>query len=132
MRIIKLYIITGIVFMSLDAIWLGWLAKPLYESALKDKLRTPPNWYAATAFYLIFIAGLLYFSILPSAESGKLTTALVNGSLIGLLTYSTYGLTNLSTLQGWPLKMTLIDICWGIFICTATSITSSLLASIMN
>ncbi len=132
MRIVKLYLIAASTFIILDALWLGWIAKSMYQISIGDKMKSPPNWLAALAFYIIFIAGLLYFSVYPSIESGNLMKALINGSLIGLLTYSTYGLTNLATLKGWPLKMTLIDILWGAFICSATSLITTYFASYMK
>ena len=35
------------------------------------------------------------------------------GALFGLVAYATYDLTNLATLRGWSLPVTLVDIAWG-------------------
>ena len=35
------------------------------------------------------------------------------GALLGVVTYGMYDLTNLSTLRGWSLKLTFIDIAWA-------------------
>jgi uncharacterized membrane protein len=64
-------------------------------------------------FYLIFLAGLVYFALMPSLESGSFGTALMLGALFGFFTYATYDLTNYATLRDWPLTVTLVDIVWG-------------------
>ncbi|MDD4211451.1 MAG: DUF2177 family protein, partial [Clostridia bacterium] len=35
--------------------------------------------------------------------------------------YATYDLTNLATINKWPLKITIIDLAWGSFVCSATA-----------
>ena len=48
-------------------------------------------------------------------------TALVNGALIGLLAYGTYDMTNLATLKGWSLQVSLVDMAWGAFLSATAS-----------
>ena len=38
------------------------------------------------------------------------------GALFGLFTYGTYDLTNMATLQNWPLAITIVDMLWGTFL----------------
>ena len=71
------------------------------------------NWPAAMTFYLLFIAGILIFAILPAVEKDSLNHALLYGVLFGFFTYATYDLTNLATLKDWPIKVVIIDIIWG-------------------
>lgn len=35
------------------------------------------------------------------------------GGIFGLITYSTYDMTNLATLKDWPVFISVIDIMWG-------------------
>ena len=44
---------------------------------------------------------------------GSWKYALLTGLFFGLVSYSSYDLTNLATLEGWPLKVTVIDLIWG-------------------
>lgn len=37
------------------------------------------------------------------------------------MTYATYELTNLATLQGWPLGIVFIDIAWGVVLTGAVA-----------
>lgn len=110
---VKTYIVTFLVFFIIDLIWLGLIAKNLYKNQIGHLMSDQPNWIAAIVFYLIFIFGLIYFVIAPALDSGEWTKALFNGLIFGFITYSTYDLTNLATLQNWPIKITIIDLIWG-------------------
>ncbi len=114
LHLIKLYLITVPVFFALDLLWLGVLARNFYRSNLGHLLSPTVNWPAALVFYLLFIAGILYFAVVPALDEGALGRAVRNGLLFGFFTYMTYELTNLATLPSWPIKVVLVDIAWGI------------------
>lgn len=40
------------------------------------------------------------------------------GALFGFFTYATYDLTNLATLRDWPVLVAVVDIAWGMVLCT--------------
>ena len=107
------FIITFIVFMGIDLIWLGLIAKNLYSKHIGYIMRTPPNWVAAILFYVLFIVGLMFFALYPALEKGQVWYALFYGAFFGFICYATYDLTNLATLKGWPITITLIDLIWG-------------------
>ncbi len=67
----------------------------------------------AVLFYLLYIAGILYFAVLPAMGDGRWQTALLQGAVLGFLCYATYDLTNLATLKSWSVKVTVLDIIWG-------------------
>jgi uncharacterized membrane protein len=112
----KPYFICLIIFSVIDGVWLGLIAKNLYAEHLGFLMKTPPNWIAAVVFYLLFIAGLVYFAILPSQSYKNLFQVFGVGAFFGLVTYATYDLTNLATLKDWPIQITVIDLIWGAFI----------------
>ncbi|MGB4659404.1 MAG: DUF2177 family protein [Mobilitalea sp.] len=113
MGIIKTYLIALAVFFLIDIVWLVVVARKLYQKELGYIMSEKPNWIVAALFYLIFIAGLVFFVINPALEKNSWTYALFVGMLFGLITYSTYDLTNLATLKDWPIKITIIDLIWG-------------------
>lgn len=76
-------------------------------------MRPEVNWIAAIIFYLLFNIGMIYFVINPALQAKKWRKALFTGLFFGLITYSTYDLTNLATLTNWPILITIVDITWG-------------------
>lgn len=127
MTFLKLYVVSFVVFFAIDLIWLGIIAKNLYQKQVGHLLKTDVNWVAAIVFYLLFIAGLVYFVLLPNAGDGNVLKVLLTGAIFGFITYATYDLTNLATLKDWPLKITIIDLAWGTFLGASTSTIAYLL-----
>ena len=117
----KLYGIAFILFLVIDLIWLGLIAKNLYQNQIGTLLKTNTNWTAAIIFYLLFIGGLVFFAIQPSITSATLWKAMLYGALFGFMTYATYDLTNLATLEGWSIQITIIDLIWGSFLGASVS-----------
>lgn len=113
------FILTGIIFASIDAVWLK-VMRGMYEREFGGLLRKPPNVKAAIVFYILYILGVILFVVLPTLATRMVWQAGVMGALFGLVAYATYDLTNLATLKGWSIKITVIDMIWGAFL-TATS-----------
>ncbi len=123
MVFLKLYLVTLPIFLIIDFIWLGLVANGFYKNQIGFLMKTNINWAAAVIFYFLFIAGLIVFVIAPSLVKNSWVHALFLGAFFGLVAYATYDLTNFSTLKGWPIAVTLIDLAWGTFV---TSLVSSL------
>jgi uncharacterized membrane protein len=125
---IKAYLGALAAFCLMDALWLGVFATDFYFGALGGLLREDPNWPAAAIFYLGYVAGVVYFAVLPTAPGAGWKAAARRGALLGLLAYATYDMTNLATLVGWSLEVSLVDMAWGMVI-TGTAATAGFLAS---
>lgn len=121
------YISTAIVFFALDYLWLTRIAIGFYREQIGSLMLASPNFAAAGVFYLFYVVGVVYFAVMPAVSAGSLVTALINGALLGLLAYGTYDMTNLATLKGWSLQMSLVDMAWGAFL-TATAAAAGYLA----
>lgn len=118
---IVMFLITFVVFMVIDLIWLGFIAKNIYRKYLGHLMKKNVNWIAAIIFYCIFIVGLIFFVIDPAVHKESVRYALLAGGGFGLITYATYDLTNLATLEEWPLMVTMIDLIWGTVLSGATA-----------
>ena len=125
---VKLYGLTVPIFFVIDIIWLGVVAKGFYQKNLKYILSPNVNWTAAIIFYLIYIAGILIFAVLPALAKDSLRHAAVWGALFGFFTYATYDLTNLALLKDWPIVIVIVDILWGVVLCSAVATLSFYLA----
>ena len=121
MQFLKVYALTLVIFFLVDIVWLGVISKKLYKEYLGHLMAPNVNWAAALVFYFLFIAGLVFFVIMPAIEKGDLMYAITLGAFFGLITYGTYDLTNLATLKDWPLNITIIDLIWRTFLNAATS-----------
>lgn len=117
------YLLTFIVFLMIDMLWLGVIAKNIYRKYLGNLLADRVNWTAAFIFYFIYVVGISIFAIYPSVNEGSVYNAILMGALFGFFTYATYDLTNLATLKGWPLPIVIIDIIWGSVLSAAVSIS---------
>jgi uncharacterized membrane protein len=67
----KLYVLTVPVFFVIDIVWLGVIARGFYRRQLGFILSPDVNWVAAVTFYLIYIAGIIFFAVRPSLASGR-------------------------------------------------------------
>ncbi len=126
---LKIYLTALILFLIIDALWLGVVAKKLYQDKIGFLMKINVNWVATIVFYLLFVIGIIVFVINPALDSGQWTQALLLGAFFGFITYATYDLTNLATLQGWSTIVTIIDILWGTFVVAAVSITTYFIAT---
>lgn len=118
---LRLYLSTLAAFLLLDMLWLGVLARAFYQRHLGYLLASQPLWLAAILFYMLFVAGLIHFVILPGRSVGSLRYTLVRAAFFGLITYATYDLTNLATIRDWPLILTLVDLLWGMVLSSLVS-----------
>jgi uncharacterized membrane protein len=119
-----LYLATIPVFFIIDMLWLGLVAKDFYRKQLGYLMRAETNWLAALVFYLIFIAGLLLFGVLPAIEKGTLTHALIYGGLFGFFCYATFDLTSYALIRDFPLKVVVVDMLWGTALSAAVAAAS--------
>jgi uncharacterized membrane protein len=115
------YASTALTFMVLDAIWLSTMGALLYRPILGPILAENVRIAPAIIFYVLFVAGIIFFGVLPALGAGRWTIALLNGAIFGFLAYATYDLTNHATLSVWDLRITLADIAWGAFASGAAS-----------
>ena len=97
----------------LDALWIGWLARSVYQQGLGHLMAQQVQPAAAVAFYLVYGVGLMVFVVAPEGASTTWNRTLRRGALFGFVAYAVYDLTNLATLRDWPLNVALMDMAWG-------------------
>ena len=113
MKILQTYGVSLLAFLALDALWLGLVARGFYRDQLGPLLTPDVRWGAAMLFYLIFVAGVLVFAVLPAVERGSVGRAILLGGFFGVVTYAAYDLTNLATLRDFPPVVAAVDMVWG-------------------
>lgn len=111
---LRVFLSSLVFYLAVDFLWLGLIARKFYEKELGAFSRTL-NLPAAIVVYLGVVLGILLF-VYPKTH-GIVSQGFLWGALFGAIVYGVYDLTNLATLSGWSLKMTVVDMLWGIFIC---------------
>jgi uncharacterized membrane protein len=126
---LKLFSIALPVFFAIDMLWLGLIAKDFYAKQIGGLMKPNINWTAAIIFYLIFIAGLVVFVIMPAVVKNSWSHAVLMGALFGFVCYATYDLTNLAVAKDWPIFVTIIDLIWGAVLAASVSVITYLIAT---
>lgn len=124
-RFLLFYAATALVLFPLDALWLGYVARGFYVSRLGDLMLDQPRFGVAALFYLFYVAGVVWFAILPNLGTGGLMAAALSGAALGFIAYGTYDATNLATLRGYSVSLALVDLVWGMVL-TATAAAGGL------
>ena len=120
-RFLLLYAATALVLFPLDALWLGVVARNFYVSRLGELMLPQPRLGVAAAFYIFYVAGVVWFASLPNLGSGSILSALLAGAALGFIAYGTYDATNLATLRGYPVSLALVDLAWGTVLTAASA-----------
>lgn len=120
MTFLKFYAFAVLAFFPIDLLWIGFIGNSLYQKYLGHLLAPKTDWLAAGLFYPLFLVGLVYFVVIPTAE-GSAIDVLLRGAFFGLITYATFELTSKAVIANWPWPIVLIDMVWGMVLCAATA-----------
>jgi uncharacterized membrane protein len=124
-RYAALYLVTLFIFVPLDFLFLGVVARDFLTSQVGNMLGEI-KLVPAILFYLLYVVGVVIF---VSGEAGaSWQSTLLNGALFGFFCYATFDLTSLALLKHWSWPVAIIDIAWGAFV-TAVSSTAGLLVA---
>ena len=120
-RHLAAYFGTLIVMVGLDLLWLGIIAKPIYQQGIGHLMTDKPNMSAAVLFYALFGIGLVVFAVLPADPAPGWGKTMGMAALFGFFAYATYDLTNLATLKQWPMGLSVMDVAWGTCVSAAAA-----------
>ena len=119
-RLAIAYVVTGLIFLTLDGGWIALMGPALYKPEigplLAEKVRAAP----AVLFYLLYLVGLIYFCVAPNLETGWAKAA-ISGAVLGLVAYGAYDLTCQAVMKTWSSKVSVADIIWGAVASAAAS-----------
>lgn len=113
LKFLPAYLAIIVVMFVLDIIWLSVIAQPIYQQGIGHLMAEKPNLVFAGFFYLVYVAGLMWFALMPNRHHRGLKNTFVAGATFGFFVYASYDLTNLALLKDWPLGLSVIDITWG-------------------
>ena len=84
-------------------------------------LRPDVKWAAALLFYVVYVAAVAVFVVIPAAERKSLARALGFGAFFGFAAYATYDLTSYALIRDFPLIVVIVDLAWGVALTTIAS-----------
>lgn len=123
------YVATIIPLAVLDTVWLMFVAKGFYSTHMSFLFSKTVNFTPVLFFYPIYAFVVLMLVVMPAVAANSWVEALWRGALLGLAAYGAYDLTNHATIAGWPLKMTLVDMGWGVVVTALTSVIAYFIIS---
>ena len=123
------YLVSLLAMAGLDYLWLTNMSAVLYRRDLGPLLADDPKMSVAVVFYLTYAIGIMIFAIRPALASADWRAAALYGALFGMFAYATYDLTNFATMKVWTLRVTVLDIGWGIIV-TATAASAGAFAAL--
>jgi len=126
--LISATIISALIFLIIDVIWLSFSVKSFYRPNIGHLLLETPVMWAAILFYLIYVIGLAVVIIEPSLDYQNTQKFLIKAFMFGLVAYGTYNLTNMATIKGWSPNVVFVDMIWGGSLTTFSSYFGILLA----
>lgn len=113
MRHVVAYVMTTIAFFATDFVWLTQVAPEFYASNLGELMADDVNYGAAAVFYAMYIGGIVFFAVSPALNAQSWRVAALNGAVLGLISFSTFALTNLAAIRDWPALVSYVDMAWG-------------------
>jgi uncharacterized membrane protein len=123
------YLVSLLAMAGLDYLWLTNMSAVLYRRDLGPLLADDPKMSVAVVFYLTYAIGIMIFAIRPALASADWRAAALYGALFGMFAYATYDLTNFATMKVWTLRVTVLDIGWGMIV-TATAVSAGAFAAL--
>lgn len=130
MAFLKIFITTFFVSLIIDYLWVGLLMHKFYDTELGSIGRRLNGALSAHIpsvlfVYILLAVGITFFVIPMTTDASLLQTAGI-GALFGLVLYGVYDFTNYGVLANYSLKLLVVDVLWGTFLCgTVTFIVSS-------
>ncbi|WP_145105437.1 DUF2177 family protein [Cereibacter sediminicola] len=113
MSLAILAIVTGLVFLGLDALMLSRVMKPLFQAHIGPLMLDSPRMLPAAIFYVGYVAGLIWLVSWPALREGSAMQALIAGAVLGAVAYGTYEFTSYTILRDWHPTMVAVDLAWG-------------------
>lgn len=123
-----LYLVTAVLFLGLDILWIWLVMGPVFEADVPHLMAHDVRLLPVAGFYLLYVVGILHFASARALGGKKpLGRVALDGALFGFFAYGTYEATNFATLAGWTWRISAIDIAWGTVLTASAAVLGLLL-----
>lgn len=122
MSFTKSFLILFVLFILLDFVWIGFLAKDFYLNHLAkigriENGKFQINYLAGALVYVLLAIAVITFVLPQLSAEETWMMVFAKGALLGLCVYGVYDLTNMATLRDWSWFLSIVDMAWGTFLC---------------
>lgn len=97
------------VMLAADSVMIPFVMRPAFKAALGDAMLDTLRLGPAALFYVVHVAGLTWFA----AHTASVRSALMNGTVLGFVSYSCYEMTSWTIMREWTLQLVALDLAWG-------------------
>lgn len=123
MNLVVLYLVTAVLFLGIDVVWIKTVMRPMFERDVPHLLAEEFRMLPAAGFYLLYVAGVMYFASAAGLDGSKPQWRVaLDAALFGFFCYGTYEATNYATLKGWTWQISAVDIAWGTLFTAAVAV----------
>lgn len=114
MRILlAFYGLSALCMVAIDALWITFVANPLYKQTFGDALRARPDGLAALLAYACIVGAALFLLYPVVRTMPSIAQQFLYGFMFGFMLYGLYAFTSLSLFSVWDWKTAVLDALWG-------------------
>ena len=126
-KIIWVYFVWFLTLLILDYLWLRYITKDFIIREFGNLVTVEDSWSIKVNLTAWLIAWFIISSMVVTFVTLKydnIWEIVFYWALLGFFSYAMYDLTNLTFINNYSLKFTLVDIAWGTFACSIVAINS--------
>lgn len=126
-KIIWVYFVWFLTLLILDYVWLWYITKDFIIREFGNLVTVEDSWSIKVNLTAWLIAWFIISSMIVTFVTLKydnIWEIVFYWALLGFFSYAMYDLTNLTFINNYSLKFTLVDIAWGTFACSIVAINS--------
>jgi uncharacterized membrane protein len=105
--------VAAVVMILGDLVMIPNVMRPLFQAALADQMLDSLRLGPAALFYVIHLAGLIWFAGVPLLRGGSARGACLNGAFLGFVAYACYEMTSWTIMRDWTARLVVMDLAWG-------------------
>lgn len=133
-KLITVFFVWFLTLLILDYIWLWYVTKDFIIREFWN-LVSVENWSIKIRIWVWVLAWFLISAMVVTFVTLKYdsyTDVLFYWALLWFFSYSMYDLTNLTFLNNYSVKFTIVDILWGTFACSIVALNSFYVHNILK
>ena len=124
MNLLLAYFFVSAATILIDTLWLGFVAHKTIINFISPYVKFDQfgrlifRTHYAVLCWLLIVFGIYYFVVRKAVGTTSTLNILIDGGLFGFVVYGVYDLTTAAIQTLWPWQMILLDVTWGVVLCS--------------